>query len=145
MNAAHLHLIVNHLPIVATWLAIPVLVFAFLRPEERSGAWNVSTLLLGIAAVASLATLVSGEPAADVLRAYGDVDAARIHTHEEAGEAGAAGSCVAACLALGLGWRTRSPRRLAATLAVALGVGGMLAWVGYTGGQIRHPEITTQS
>ncbi|MFZ5475888.1 MAG: hypothetical protein ACOZNI_03860 [Myxococcota bacterium] len=61
----------------------------------------------------------------------------------EHGKIGAAAAGIAGVGALGA-WalRRRAPRvAIAGTLVLAVASGGVLAWVGYSGGQIRHPEI----
>ena len=50
MNDAHLHLLVNHLPIIGMFLAAPVLLLAFARAEGL-GALRAGALLLALAAI----------------------------------------------------------------------------------------------
>lgn len=142
MNVIHLHLLVNHVPILATWLAVPVLLLALARPRERAGAWAAAILLLVVAGAAGVVTLLTGEPAAELLSRYAVVDRELVHTHEEIGETAGIVAGVTALLALGMRVRAGTGTvRIAATLLVALVSGGVLAWAGNTGGAIRHPEI----
>lgn len=150
MNAVHLHLIVNHVPIAAMWLAVPVLVLALVRLPNRD-AWMSATLLTTIAAVFATFTLLTGEPAEEALEGRPDIDMVRLEAHEETGELGAYIGIAAGVISLvawGLARRAKVPAARAAaraaicvTMAASIVSGSVLAWAGYTGGLIRHPEI----
>ena len=45
MNAAHVHLLVNHLPIVGATLAVPLLVLAAMMPRQRGLVVSVAVIL----------------------------------------------------------------------------------------------------
>lgn len=147
MNAIHVHLIVNHVPIIATWLAVPLLVLALARLPNRD-TWLSAMLLLVVAGGSGAATLWTGEAAEEAIEGYPGIEEARLEEHEGRGKIGAGATLAAGVLALGawaLGTRAssrRAPRAaVAATLVIAVVSGSVLAWVGYSGGLIRHPEI----
>lgn len=143
MNAAHLHLVLNHAPLFGALFGALGLTVALLRHSD-----DMARLALGLVFLAGLLaipTYLTGEDAEDVLEEVVTVSHDRIHEHEEAGELAAIGAGLLGLFALGglIGFRQQPVPRpfLLAALVLTLGVAG---WVGYTanlGGQIRHTEI----
>ena len=92
-NDAHAHLLVNHFPIVAAFLSVPMLVFALLLRKER-GLLLASVFLLVVTAASGWASLTTGEDAMDYINDKqdagaawtDDVDDAAITEHEERAE-----------------------------------------------------------
>lgn len=146
MNPAHLHLLVNHLPIIGFLFAIPLAALALLRPGDR-GIFTAVALVVALAAGGGVASQLSGEGAEEVVEDLPDVRESLIHEHEEAAEAATVVAVATALLALGLlGWRAKRggdlPRpALAGMLLATLVAGGAMARVGQLGGVIRHTEI----
>ena len=144
MNQAHLHLIVNHVPIVGSLFAAVLL---------AAGVWQRSATLsrAGLVAVLAAGLLclpaqLTGEGAAAIAQQLPRASRALIHNHEEAAELGFWMLEGAAALALFglLLLKNASPKaRLLALLALAatLVSFGLLARAGNLGGQIAHPEI----
>jgi uncharacterized membrane protein len=144
MNQAHIHLIVNHVPIVGSLFAAVLLGVGLLRQ-------NGSLLKAGLAAVLAAGVLclpaqLTGEGAAAIVQNMPRVSRALIHNHAEAAELGfwvLEGAATLALLSL-LMLKNRSPKaRLLSllTLVVAVISFGLLARAGNLGGQIRHTEI----
>jgi hypothetical protein len=142
MNVVHAHLILNHVPIAATFLAAPLLAFALWRLPNRD-TWLSATFLLVVGGVTGAATLFTGEGAEEAIEGRPEVSEARMEEHEEHGKVAAAASIVtgvASLAAWGLG--RRAPKvAIGATLAVTVVSAALLAYAGNTGGLIRHPEI----
>lgn len=143
MNAAHLHLLINHLPVIGTLFALLLLAYGLGRGKED--VVKASLWALVIAAVAGAAAYLTGEPAEEVVERVGGVSETLIERHEEAALWATIGTGLVGLFALAglLLHRGREVSRgfgavaLAATLFV---VGGM-AWTANLGGQIRHLEI----
>lgn len=143
MNAAHLHLALNHLPVVTTLIALILLAVAV--------AWRSDGLLRTGAAVALGAALVtapaylSGEPAEEQIEKMSGVSEDTIERHEEAAEAAAVAVALLGLAAAGCLLRFRGtpiPRRVAvALLVVALVATALFGRAANLGGEIRHPEI----
>lgn len=144
MNAPHLHLIVNHVPVIATPIGLVVLLLGLFRRNRE-----FVTVGLGIVVVAALMTVpayLTGEPAADVVGNIPEVPGEAIERHEEVAEqafivVGLAG--LVALAGLVLQWRGKlAPKALLwATVVLALAAS---AWLGLTanlGGEVRHSEI----
>ncbi|WP_437330023.1 hypothetical protein [Sorangium sp. So ce381] len=163
MNAAHFHLIINHLPIVGFAIAAVLLILAFFHPAER-GALRSAVLVLVLSAAGAAAAYLSGEPAEKVVERLPGTSEQAMEVHEErAGVATALAGLTAlagiAALLLAERRRTASgapaaitlagaPERrrtassapVAVTLVGAILTSGAMAWTGAAGGEIRHPE-----
>ncbi len=144
MNGAHLHLIVNHLPILGVVFGLGLALFALARREDAKlrAALGVF-VLVGLSGYAAMWT---GEKAEHMLEeAVPSIAHATIHEHEEMAEKAAiAGYALGAMalLPLGLSWGKALRRPLAlATVAASLLVTGLMAFAGNLGGEIRHTEI----
>ena len=144
MNQAHIHLIVNHVPIVGSLFAAVLLGVGLLRQ-------NGSLIKAGLAAVLAAGVLclpaqLTGEGAAAIVQNMPRVSRDLIHNHAEAAELGfwvLEGAATLALLSL-LMLKNSSPKaRLLSllTLVVAVVSFGLLARAGNLGGQIRHTEI----
>ncbi|WP_210517759.1 hypothetical protein [Hymenobacter terricola] len=144
MNQAHLHLIVNHVPIVGSLFAAVLLSAGMLR---RNTALTQAGLVAVLAAgLLCLPAQLTGEGAAKIVQDLPRVSRALIDNHAAAAEQGFWVLEGAAALALFglLLLKNAAPRaRLLAwlTLATALLSFGLLARAGSLGGQIRHTEI----
>jgi hypothetical protein len=140
MNAAHLHLLVNHLPIVGTLLSVPLLALAFGLRDR--GVWLAATVVLAISGVGVAAAYFSGEPAEGVVEDLAGVDKTVIHEHEERAEVAAVLTGVAALIGVftfALG--ARRPRLAALPLVAAMAASAALGWTGEAGGRVRHTEL----
>lgn len=143
-NAAHLHLLLNHLPVLGVPFALLLLAGGMLacsEPVRRAG-------LIACVAAGALAgpAFWSGEPAEHAIEGIPGIAEARIEEHEEAAEWALGGAVALGAIALGA--LVLSLRRGAApvwattaTLVVGLVVAAMLARAAFEGGRIRHPEI----
>jgi hypothetical protein len=143
MTGTHLHLLVNHAPILGAVFALALLVASpSLAPDVLRRTALVVIVGVGIAGAAAN---YSSEPAEDAIRGFPGVHRALIHDHEEMGEksfyaAAALGVVALAALAR---WR-RVPVPRGVTLGVLFGaavVSGMMAYTGLPGGRVRHTEV----
>lgn len=144
MNQAHIHLIVNHVPILGSLFALVLLAAGLLRKNPvLTQAGLVAVLAAGLLC---LPAQLTGEGAAAIVQDMPRVSRALIQRHEAAAELGFWALEGAATLALFglLLLKNASPKaRLFALLALlATGLSfGLLARAGNLGGQIRHTEI----
>ncbi|MBT9394510.1 hypothetical protein KLP40_15170 [Hymenobacter sp. NST-14] len=140
MNEAHLHLLLNHTPILGCLFGLLVLGAGLVKaspPVIRTGLITV----LG-AALLCLPTQLTGKGAEEVVEKLPGISHQLIEAHEEAAELGFWALELTGALALLALLQTGRQRlfiRLA--LAGALLSFGLLARTGHLGGQIRHPEI----
>ncbi len=150
MDPVHLHLLVNHLPIVGTILALPILGLALLG-KSGPGAFHSAVLLLVISAGGAVVANSTGEGAEDGVESLPGVSDALIEEHEERAEVALALSIAAGVGALGLlgfsAIRRRPPGRalLGLLTALTIAAAAAMAWTGNSGGVIRHTELRTET
>jgi uncharacterized membrane protein len=144
MNDAHLHLIVNHFPVVAPVLGLLVFIAGY---ATRSAVIKrVACALFIIGAVAALAAGATGERAEEATEHLPGFSHQLIHEHEEAAEIFIISSYILGfTAALGL-WVNYKKYRLTALVNLIIVVCAIVTIVlsaraGTTGGEIRHTEI----
>lgn len=144
MNEAHIHLMVNHLPVIGLLISIGVLTFAVFRRQPefiRLGLW-----LVFLTALSTIPAYYSGEGAEEVVEHLPGISESLIEEHEELAEIGFLISQLTGLLALaGIMVSRRSDRYLRPlsilTIAAASGTLGFLGMVANSGGKINHPEL----
>ncbi len=143
MTAAHIHLLLNHIPVLAIFFGTIILAYGIFRKSGVARAAAMWSFL--VVAVFAGATYLTGEPAEEIVEDYAHVSEPMIHEHEEAAELALIGSGILGVLALaGLVLYRSKPMPTAlpvVVLLVALVVSGLLAYAANLGGQISHPEI----
>lgn len=144
MSATHLHLLLNHVPVLGTVLGLGLLAFGLWRRSDE-----LIKAVLGVFVIVALTAVpvyLTGEPAEHGVKSLPGVSKPLMEQHEQAAAAAFTGVLTLGVIALaGLIWLRRG--RLApgwfgsAMLGVALIVCGLMAWTANLGGQIRHTEI----
>jgi uncharacterized membrane protein len=144
MDAAHIHLISNHVPLLATIFSLLILVWGLFKSEKRYQ--NLAMVGFIIAGVFSIIALQSGEGAEDIVENLPGVAESFIHNHEEAAETTNWIAIILALASLGGFVVRRLKPMLIKTYLWILLVGSLLSasmfsYTAYLGGQIRHTEI----
>jgi hypothetical protein len=143
MTGVHLHLLLNHVPILGAWFALGLLVAA-LRFAPEVLRRTALVVLVGVALAAGAAKL-TGEPAEDAVKRLPGVTRAAIHDHEEMADVAFVAAALLGVGALGalVRWRSASMPRLVATAALGgtLVVTGLMSYTGLLGGRVRHTEV----
>ncbi|MGK5083474.1 hypothetical protein WDW37_09220 [Bdellovibrionota bacterium FG-1] len=144
MNGAHLHLLVNHVPLFSVTFGLIAFVWSWIRRSDEMR--RASMVLFLLAAVSSWLATETGESAEKIVEHLADITKTLIHPHEEAAELAfaIAGALAAASLALEAAIRfkhslIKSAQILILILALASSL--LMARVAYYGGQIRHSEV----
>lgn len=143
MNPAHLHLLVNHIPILGGVFAVLLLAWGWLRRD--ASILRVALALFVILAAAAIAVHSTGERAVETAERLPDVTRELIDRHESAAGKATTVFFVAGLVALAgmIGFRKR-PVPPAWFLALLVLVGAvnavMIARAGLLGGEIRHTE-----
>ena len=143
MNPAHLHLLVNHIPILGGIFAVLLLAWGWLRRD--ASILRLSLALFVILAAAAIAVHSTGDAAADTAERLPDVTRELIDAHESAAGKATTVFFVAGLVALaGLIAYRKRPVPPAWFLALLPLVGAatavMVARAGMLGGEIRHTE-----
>jgi hypothetical protein len=144
MNAAQVHLLFNHVPVLGSLFCLLLLVGGLLKKSD--GAVRAGLAGLVLAALGTLPAFFSGEGAEHLVRPQPGVSTLVMAEHEDAAWFGflameALGVLALAGLVVGRGGRPL-PRGL--LLAASLGsvfVFAVMARVAHLGGQVHHPEI----
>jgi hypothetical protein len=149
MNLAHLHLLLNHFPIIGTLVALGLLISSFVgRNDDLKRS---SLIIFAAISLITLPTFFSGIGAQRAIRKDPGVSTALIDRHEGAAMLTVFFMLITGALALLELWRRRRiatekpwSGTLLAILIFSLLTAGLMARVGTTGGDIRHPEIWTE-
>jgi uncharacterized membrane protein len=144
MNATHLHLLLNHFPIIGTLMGSLILLWGILKKQENIK--NIACVVLASMAIIALPVYLTGEPAEETVEKLPGVSEAMIGLHEEA-----AGIAVwlmgitglASAVALFFAWQKKNGSRIlfAGTFMLSVISFVAMARTGYYGGKIRHAEI----
>ena len=144
LNAAHLHLVVNHVPTLGSVLALALLLLAMIRRQEH--LTHVALEVLFVIAVATLPVYVSGVAAQQELRKQPEFSRAAMGLHQDAAIFGFVVTELAGFVAWIALWQSRRRGRAArglvpaATLLLVVAL-ALMASAATLGGDIRHPEI----
>jgi uncharacterized membrane protein len=144
MNDAHIHLLVNHLPIILPMIAIIARISAFFFKSDALKQFAL--ILLIISGVFSFMAMQSGERAEEMIEHTAFFSETYVHEHEEAAEVYAIFSYVIAAFAAIALWAEITKKKFALILTeITLGLCIVSMYfaqkTGSTGGEIRHEEI----
>jgi MFS family permease len=143
MSTVHMHLLLNHFPVIGAVIGLLLLAFAAWRggPELLRATFALYVLL----AVVAVVVYLTGEPAEDAVEKLPGFSDALVERHEEIALISTIAMGIAGLLAL-VALFVQRKRVLPPWVArggVVVGI-GVVALMGYTanlGGQIRHTEI----
>lgn len=144
MNAAHVHLMVNHLPLFAVLFGGGILALGLLRNDRTIKSIGLSFAI--VAGVGAFVSVQSGERSEDLVEALSGTDTKALEVHEDAGKAAGWAAYLAALLALAAlvvptERETLKGRLEWATWAAFVVALVMIARAADIGGAIRHPEL----
>jgi hypothetical protein len=122
LDAAHVHLMLNHLPVIGAPLLLLLLTIGLLRGSRE--LVTVSLVLVVGLAVATGLVYLTGEPAEELVKHTPWFHDTLAERHEEHARVSLAAVLVTGLLAGGLALSTV-----------------LLGWTGWSGGQIRHEEV----
>jgi uncharacterized membrane protein len=144
MSPAHLHLMLNHAPLMGTGIALLLLVAGMYR---RSADLSRAALWLGAAsALLAYPVLLSGQAAEERVEDNAWFNEQLAHEHEERGETALVVALITGVVAGATLWRSRGGRPLSQRALGITGAGlavsvSLFAWTALAGGQIRHEEV----
>lgn len=148
MNGAHLHLIVNHLPIVGIIIGLLVMIAGLILKKDQ-----IKQTALGInifSALTSLFAFFTGEEAEEVVEHLQGVSETLIHIHEEYAELFFTLSLILGAISIVTMYLSIKANKYAKYgFLVVLGLSLVLVFigkqVGTSGGEIRHTEIRAEN
>lgn len=144
MNDAHLHMVVNHFPIIGTILGLGVLIAGMVL--KKNSVKNTAYYLFVVAAVFAAFSMATGEGAEELVEDMPSVGKQIIHEHEEMAENFAVVMYVLGfCSLLGIyfDYKNHVKAKLVAAITLIIAVVSVVfaTLVGNSGGEIRHTEI----
>src|ERR1700730_13424183 len=146
MNFAHLHLLLNHFPIIGTIVGLGLFLISLGR--KTKDLRRASLIIFSAMALLAIPTFFSGTGAQGAIRKTPGVSEALIERHQGAAMLALLFMEITGALALVALWKsqgTSHPARwnwsLSAVLLFSIVTVGLMARTGTTGGDIRHPEI----
>ena len=148
MNAAHFHLMLNHIPVLGTIFGMALLALALWRKSEELKRVALGTFV--IVALLAVPVYLTGEPAEEVIMPLPDVSDSIVEQHETAGTIAFSG-----IVALGVGAiagliQFRGGKAIPSwfgttALVFSLIVSGAMGWTANLGGKARHVELRSET
>jgi uncharacterized membrane protein len=143
MNLPHIHLMLNHVPVLGTLFGLVLLAWGLMRHNDS--LQRAALLTFTVVALIAIPVYLTGEPAEDAVEHLAGTAESAIEPHEDAALVSFVAMELLGALALGalLLSRTRFNPALVVrgALAVAIITGGLMAWTANLGGRIRHSEL----
>ncbi|MBC8001634.1 MAG: hypothetical protein H7X97_03505 [Opitutaceae bacterium] len=147
MTWVHLHLALNHVPVLGTLFLFLLLLVGWIRKSreiQRLCLWS----FVGFG-VLSIAIKFTGDFAFDELKGVDWLDKVMIERHEQSADQATTGVFVLGVLGVVGLFLSRGERPVAAwicmaLLGAALGTFVLMARTANLGGQLRHPEIRSK-
>jgi hypothetical protein len=148
MNWAHIHLILNHIPLIGVGFTILLFIIALIKNSKE--LINASLLFTIIVALFAIPAYLTGEPAEEIVEELPGISENLIKQHEEMSEKAFIFLEIVGALALSTLVVKRYSQKLgswlmSATLIGLIVGGGMVAWTANLGGKINHPEVRSSA
>lgn len=148
MNPAHLHLMLNHIPLVGIGFVLLLLVIALFMRSNR--IINISLIFVILVALWAIPAYLTGESAEELVEGLPGISEQLIEAHEESAELAFIFVEAVGALALMTLVARRFYKKLGNVLTILtlLGLivgGGLIAWTANLGGKINHPEIRSDT
>lgn len=145
MSQTHIHLLLNHVAIMAALFSAVLFLFGALRKNETIK--NVALVGFVLAAISVIPVYLTGEPAEESVEHLPGVIESVIESHEEAAEFSLwmieiAGLAALGSLLLKKVSFFRTTVFAGVMVVISLVSASAIAYTGYLGGQIRHTEIS---
>lgn len=148
MNDAHLHMIVNHFPIIGTIFGLGILFTGVVL--KNNSVKNTAYVLFIVAAIFAAFSMGTGDGAEDVAEKLPGVTKEIIHEHEELAEKFALllyALGVVSLVGIFLNVKNHTKAKLVSWLAIVIAAVALFLAkeVGTSGGEVRHTEIRTET
>ena len=146
MNFDHLHLLLNHVPIIGFFVGVGLFIASFTGSNDDLR--RSSLIIFAAIALLTIPTFVSGVGADRTIAREPGISEALVKRHEGAAMLGLWFVEATGAVALMALWRSRRPGgtprgNIAAVLILAIVAAVLMGRTGNTGGDIRHPEPGT--
>ncbi len=148
MNQTHIHLVLNHFPIVGSLIGTLLLLWGLISRNFQ--LQKTASVILLVMSVLAIPVFLTGEAAEHTVENIAGISNAAVEAHEDSAKISIwfmVASGFAALMALVMYWRKNLVFKtlFAATFFISIASFGAIAWTGYTGGQVRHTELATNA
>lgn len=145
MNGTHIHLLLNHFPIIGALIGTILLLWGIIRKQENIR--SAGAVIIVIMTLLAIPVFLTGETAEETVEGIAGISETMLEEHEDAGKLAFWIMIVTGIAAFSALIIARSRRQLAGTfytvvLLISLVSFGFMARAGYLGGQIRHTELS---
>ncbi len=144
MNDAHLHLVLNHFPIIIPIVALIVLIIGF--GTQSAVIKRVALGLFVLGGILTFPAAFTGEGAEEVVEELAGVSHTLIHEHEEKAETFILASYILGAISLLGLWANYKGKKIAGVVTIVVLLLSVVVVIlgkgaGTSGGEIRHEEI----
>lgn len=144
MSAAHIHLLLNHIPILGTIFALLLLVYGMVRKSDEVKRASLWAFVL--TALITIPVYLTGDGTAEIVGNLPGVSVDIITQHNNAANFTITAIEVLGAVSLLSLWLSRRAVSVKswmvwAVLALSVISAGLGVWTGGLGGQIRHTEV----
>ncbi|HEY9685595.1 MAG TPA: hypothetical protein V6C52_01320 [Coleofasciculaceae cyanobacterium] len=144
MSPVHIHLLLNHVPVLGGLLSLLLLVIGGLTKSRTTG--RIALGLLVFSALVAIPVFLTGEPSEEVVEGLAGVSENLIEQHEDSAKIalaaiGASGLVGALGLVLLRRKQTLPKWLMVSLIGILLVSNGLMIRTANLGGQIRHSEI----
>ena len=144
LNTVHWHLILNHLPIMATLFGLFIFGYAYWR--DKVEVLRVALVLMVFAGAVTIPVSKTGHSAEEIAEKLEAVQHDTIEAHEESAETTYYLALLLGVLALGALIRTYQVEHLSWVILLIIALAGVITLGSFIktadkGGKIRHPEL----
>jgi uncharacterized membrane protein len=144
MDYVHLHLLLNHAPIMGFFIGLFFMVYGYIVKSEatRYGALWLFLILTPVSMLVSH----SGEESEETVEDLPGVSEALMEEHEDAAGLAVVGTWILGAISLaGIVTKKRKPEiskwLVTGAMVAAIYCAATMAYAGFLGGQIRHTEV----
>jgi len=144
MNTTHLHLLLNHFPVIGTLIGSGLLLWGIIKKQDNIK--SIAAAVLALMAIIAIPVYLTGEPAEESVEKLAGVSESMIGLHEDAATIaiwlmGITG--IASLAALFFAWQKKKTANTVFIISFVLSAlcFAAMARTGYYGGQIRHTEL----
>lgn len=148
MNDAHLHMVLNHFPIVGSIFGVVILIAGMIL--KNNSVKNTAYILFIVSAIFAAFSMGTGDGAEEMVEDMPNIGKQIIHEHEEIAEKFALVLYLLAAISLAgliMNIKNHSKAKFVSFVAAIIAIIAVVlsTQVGTSGGEIRHTEIRDDS
>jgi uncharacterized membrane protein len=147
MNFGHLHLMLNHIPILVLPIVLIFLFFSYLKDSQQFIRFSI--LMTFLTSITVLPVFYTGEPAEEVIKKeVTSISKSVIHDHEESAELSLILTLIVGLSSIVVLLKYQHPlsKKYGVSLILLIGLVaiGSLIYSANLGGKIRHTEFVSE-